>query len=242
MSNTPIDLADPIWEQQEEEETEYYLIFARYYLPFALSGAGKAFRRYQAMHKAELDEVKNRYKSKENTGTNRLSSQELKLIKGVDIHNLTTWVMWERKYHWKKRHQAYHLYKAANDLEKLERRQSIQMARIANLVDTSIDRAEEIINMPSTERQVTQVDENGNPLVIILQPRDSKAYRDAMEILKAGQSLLEDYGVVGKANRYIKFLHDHGFEVTEAGVLPASEGAKLIEPAEESGELQDEYD
>lgn len=229
----PIELSEPIWEQQEDEEIEYYLIFSRYYLPFALGGASRAHKRYLALHKEELEKVKIEAKRKKNDGTDGLGVSDLRLIRNVDVSNQNTWFMWEKKYQWKKRHQAYHLWRGAQDLEKLERRQSIQMGRITNLIDLSIDRAEEILQIPSTERQVTQVDENGNPLVIVLQPRPSKDYKDAMDILRAGQTILEDFGLVGKANRYIKFLHDHGFEVTEAGLLAESDDQNLLAPAGE---------
>lgn len=228
-----IELADPIWEQQEDEDTEYYLIFSRYYLPFALGGAHRAYKRYQALHKADLDAINKQLKSKKNEGTNALDEKDLVLTRGLDVNSQNTWIMWERKYQWKKRHQSYHLWRGAQDLEKFERRQSIQMSRIHNLIDLSIDRAEEILQIPSTERQVTQVDENGNPLVIVLQPRPSKDYKDAMDILRAGQTILEDFGLVGKANRYINFLSDHGFEITESGLLPDPDGRNLLTPAGE---------
>jgi hypothetical protein len=239
-----IELADPIWEKQEDESGEHYLLFARYYLPFGLGGATRAFKRYKALHKQDFNEIdeylEKQKKQKKNGGINALSKEELMLVKGVDADTLGNWYHWEKKYQWKKRHQSYHLWKGGQDLEKMERRQSIQMSRIANIIDASIDRAEEIMNMPSTERQITQLDENGNPLVIILQPRQSRDYRDAVELLKAGQSILEDYGVVGKANRYVKFLTDHGFEVTESDVLPGSTPKNLLAPAGEDENYDDE--
>lgn len=205
-------LRDPIWEHQQGEPMEWFARFNEFYLTLHVANWKQAYDNWsQAQNQnVELDE-------------------EVELLFPTSKEY---WIKAEMAYSWKKRHKAYQLYSASQDLSRWEKKRALQVARTMELLDVALERVSEIIHTPSTDRTVQQFDENGNPLVILFQPRPSKEYKDAVEMLKIIQEVGENASVFTKVERYVNYLHQQGFDVTTKGELIESKSEKLLTPAE----------
>lgn len=206
-------LQDPIWEHQQGEPKEWFARFSQYYL--TLPGANWR----QAYDNWFLDVT--------NDGEKELDDSQLSFPTTKEF-----WMKAENAYSWKKRHKAYQLYSASQDLSRWEKKRALQTARTMELLDVALERVSEIIHTPSTDRTVQQFDEQGNPLVILFQPRPSKDYKDAVEMLKIIQDVAENASTFTKVERYVNYLHQQGFDVTSTGNLVESKAERLLTPAE----------
>lgn len=205
-------LRDPIWEYQQGEPMEWYVRFREFYMVLPAANWRQAMENW-----------------KNSQNPNEIIDEEMELsFPGTKEY----WIKAEAAYSWKKRHKAYQLYSASQDLTRWEKKRALQTARTMELLDTALERVSEIIHTPSTDRTVQQFDENGNPLVILFQPRPSKDYKDAVEMLKLIQEVSENASVITKVNRYINYLHKEGYDVIDTSELIESKSEKLLTPAE----------
>lgn len=205
-------LQDPIWEYQQGEPREWFARFNQFYLTLPAANWRQAYDNWKASQNP--DEI---------------------IDEGMELAFPATkefWMKAENAYSWKKRHKAYQLYSASQDLSRWEKKRALQTARTMELLDVALERVSEIIHTPSTDRTVQQFDEHGNPLVILFQPRPSKDYKDAVEMLKIIQDVAENASTFTKVERYVNYLHQQGFDVTSAGDLIESKTERLLTPAE----------
>jgi hypothetical protein len=201
-------LQDPIWEHQQGEPKEWFVRFSEFYLTLPAANWKQAYENW--------------YLAATEDGENELLFPTTKEY----------WMKAENAYSWKRRHKAYQLYSASQDLSRWEKKRALQTARTMELLDVALERVSEIIHTPSTDRTVQQFDENGNPLVILFQPRPSKDFRDAVEMLKTIQEVAENASTFTKVERYVNYLHQQGFDVTTTGTLIESKTERLLTPAE----------
>jgi hypothetical protein len=203
-------LRDPAWEQQPGETDKWYERFCLYY---CASNRPSGYNAHQ------------RWKEAQALG-------EEPYFDFLDDERL--WLEAETLLMWKKRFQIFQRYEDSRDVTLWEKRRAIQTAQTMEIVDLAIERAKEIMMMPSSEKQITQTSEDGTPLIITINPRSSKEYRDAMEMLKTANALAEDATPYSRADRYMSFLHAHGFEVTMSAELIQRRVNSLLKPAEEA--------
>lgn len=161
----------PVWEQQPYEMSEWFEVFQEFYLilPSRFRTINRAYNNCAEVAGEKIEKTKN------------------KRAKTVD----RDWVLAHKMYRWEDRAREYWLKKIQDQEGYVD--SILQKIREKTLLITlkSFDKIEAMTNYPISRKQITSVDENGNPLQITIEPNGNWSHRDAPQMAKTLTETLE---------------------------------------------------
>ena len=199
MAREPITISKyPIWEIQEEEEAYHYILFSRYYLPYAKPSSYQAYVRWQ--------EDENEQKQ-----LNSTEKDENKLVR----NSRGSWGDHEKYNLWKERHRAYHLAKIQENQAYFEHQQREIVDKMLSAAIMAVEKSTQILNNETSYKTVERRYEDDRPMTASIIPADSKQFVDGITVLEKAKAILDGILGITDLNKAMMAVEKAGFTIIE---------------------------
>ena len=225
----------PIWELQEDEDSEAFIKFSKYYLPGTKQSLTSGWRRWIDAEHNDLAITEN--KADKNSDTNEPNDRSITLRGDSPTGQ---WRRWEKIYRWQERHRAYWQKRQQDDLAWREHQQRECQSKVLGVTSKLLQRADEIASMPTVTVETTRMYDDGKPAIQVFIGRETKGFVDAVTLLKECVSLINNLGCQNDLDKAFQQLTKAGFEVTDPTLLtPTDEILSLPSTQIQSVTLED---
>jgi hypothetical protein len=215
----------PIWDLQDDEDSEAFIKFQKYFLPGIKPSITQAWRRYVADEQSK--NVLTANNPDQNGGTPDLKNSRL-VPKGSSAG--VSFVNWEKVYRWQERHRAYWQKRQQDDLAWREHQQRECQVKVLGITSKLLQRADEIASMPTVNVDTVRTYEDGRAAIQHFTARPSKDFVDAVVLLKECVSLINNLGCQNDLDKAYQQVTKAGFEVIDPTLLvPQNEPLMLPE-------------
>jgi hypothetical protein len=224
MQDEPIEFSKwPIWELQEDEDSEAFIKFSQYYLPGTKPSLTPAWRRWLNNEHSDIlitdrNPDKNNDTDIPNNRTTALRTESPNAV----------WRRWEKIYRWQERHRAYWQKRQQDDLAWREHQQRECQSKVLGVTSKLLQRADEIASMPTVTIETTRMYDDGRPAIQVFVGRETKGFVDAVVLLKECVTLINNLGCQNDLDKAFQLLTKSGFEVTDPTLLVSQNDALLL--------------
>lgn len=204
----------PIWEQQEDEDSEAFIKFQKYFLTAIKPSINQAWKRYVADQQSQ--NILSPSNPDQNSDTNAPKRSHL-VPRGSGAGQ--SFVDWGKVYRWNERHRAYWQNRLQKELAWQEHQQREATSRAIAITNKLLQRAEEIASMPAFTVETTRLHPDGKPMIQVVTPQDSRRYVDALALVKETLNIANNLGCQQELDKAYQKVLNAGFEISDPTLL-----------------------
>lgn len=199
----------PIWDQQPLETPDWFERFQAWYLPIP-SG-------YRTLNRA--------FSNCTEAAGEKVEKTQFKRAKTVP----DDWTLACKNYRWEERARAYWLKKVQEQDGHIDHVLTEIRERTLKIALKSLDKIEAMTNYPISRKQITSIDEKGNPLQVTIEPNGNWSHRDALTMTKTLTETLEKVMGLDTLEYALNIVQKNGLAVIDPDGKIIGQGA--IEPS-----------